>query len=92
MKLSEEQKKKLISKLNSFGVPSQCPICKSGTWTVSDTIFELREFQGGSLVIGGNQGIYPVIPLTCSNCGNTYFLNPLMLGILEPPKKKEGQE
>ena len=89
MKLNEEQRSKLVEKLNSMGSPTICPLCNSGEWNVSDTIFELREFQGGSLVVGGDHSIYPVIPLTCNECGNTYFLNPLKLGILDPQNRED---
>lgn len=89
MKLSKEQQNKLIAKLNSFGSLAKCTVCGNSNWNISDTVFEMREFQGGNLVLGGNQGIYPVIPLTCSTCGNTHFLNAVLLDVLDPQKKEE---
>jgi hypothetical protein len=92
MKLTEEQKQFLNEKLNSLGIPPKCNICSSDEWSASDTIFEVREFQGGSLIIGGNQSIYPVIPISCNKCGNTVFINALRIGVLSPqPPKSEGK-
>jgi hypothetical protein len=92
MKLSEEQKRLLNEKLNNLAVPPLCSICSSNDWSATDTIFELREFQRGSLTIGGNQSIYPVIPITCNKCGNTLFINAIRIGILAPePPKGEGK-
>lgn len=87
MQLTEIQRQKLLEKLNSFGSPPICPICKSNTWAISDSLFEIREFHEGKLKIGGN--IYPLVPLTCSKCGNTYLLNAVILELLDPQKKEE---
>ena len=38
-------------------------------WEVSDRIYELREFNGGDLIIGGS--LYPIIAMTCKSCGAT---------------------
>ena len=58
---------------------SACPLCKSGSWTVSDKVFELREYHDGNLVIGGSP-IVPVVPVTCDNCGNTVLVNSIISG------------
>jgi hypothetical protein len=44
-------------------------------------IYELREFHGGNMVIGGNSSIVPLVPVTCKVCGNTVLFNPLIVGI-----------
>jgi len=82
MKLSKEQGEKLLIKLTEIG-KSQCSICGSSTLSISDTIFELREFQGGSIIIGKEQNIYPVIAINCPRCGNTFFLNAIIAGVIE---------
>lgn len=61
-----------------------CPMCGARSWTVSDKMFELREFNDGNLVIGGpNASIIPIVPVTCSNCGNTVMINALSTGLLK---------
>lgn len=87
MKLSEEQRNKLIHFLNTKRISPNCQICNSNSWGVSDTIFEMREFQGGNLILGGNQNIFPVIPVSCNECGNTIFLNAIIVGVLETQNK-----
>lgn len=90
MRLTPEQQKYLIDKLNQiWPAPRKCPVCQNQQWNISDTIFELREFQEGNLLIGGDSRIYPVITVTCMNCGNTLFLNALSLEIVKPPAPKE---
>ena len=60
MKLNERQQKKLIKKLSEvWAKPKSCPVCGQNEWDVSDTIFELREFHDGSMVIGGQSKITP---------------------------------
>lgn len=65
-----------------------CPLCNVGNWNVSDSVYELREFHDGNLVIGSGP-ILPVVPVTCSNCGNTVMVNALISGAVEQPKTKE---
>lgn len=66
-----------------------CPLCGVGNWNVSDSVYELREFHDGNLVLGSGP-ILPVVPVTCSNCGNTVLVNALLSKAVEHPKRKEG--
>lgn len=83
MQLSNEQRDLLLKRLtqNSYWDNPPCFICKSQQWNVSDIVFELREFQAGDLVVGGP--VFPIIALTCAKCGNTLFLNAVVLGVLD---------
>lgn len=83
MKLDVDKQNQLIAKLNGFRHSNICSVCGNSKWSASDTIFELREFKEGNLIIGGNQPIFPVMPITCNICGNTNFINPIILGILD---------
>ena len=62
-----------------------CPLCGVPGWTVSDSVFELREFNDGNMIIGGTP-IIPVVPITCNNCGNTVFLNAITVKLIPPSK------
>jgi len=81
MKLNDEQHESLLNHLQSkWKAPATCPVCKSNDWDVAKDIFELREFHGGSMVIG-NSSVMPISPVTCKTCGNTVLINPLVAGI-----------
>ena len=81
MKLDEKQRDKLVKFLQEkWKPPASCTVCRSNTWDVSKEIYELREFQGGGLVVGPGP-IVPVVPVTCTTCGNTVLLNALVAGI-----------
>ena len=89
MKLSEEQTKKVISFMQDF-FKNPCNVCQKKEWIFNDTIFEIREFHGGSFLVGGKSIIYPVVIVTCKTCGNTLFFNAIQLGLIE--KKMEGSQ
>ena len=76
----EERQKKIIEHLSKKWNGQACTMCKTGNWSVSDTIFELREYNDGNMVIG-NVPIFPVIPITCDNCGNSLMINAIVAGI-----------
>lgn len=81
MKLTSEQAKKAIDELKKFS-PLICSVCKNSSLQLNDTIFELREFNQGNFVVGGQSNIFPVLTLTCNKCGHTYFFNAILLGVL----------
>jgi len=57
-----------------------CPLCKHNIWTVSSTVFQAIEF-GEKYSLGDTT--YPMIALTCVNCGNTFFINTMVSGLME---------
>lgn len=82
MPLTPEQQQNLITRLNKVWVnPKNCLVCNHNEWQIADSVFELREFQGGNLVLG-NSKITPIIPVICDNCGNTVFMNAIKLGVI----------
>jgi hypothetical protein len=89
MPLDDKQKKQLQDfielKIPGF---AHCQLCGSKMWSLSDTVWELKEFKRGTLVIGGP--IYPVISITCRNCGFTHFLNAIVIGITQ--QEQEGKK
>lgn len=81
MKLNEAQYKQLLEHLQGkWTAPATCPVCRGNDWDVTTIIYELREFHGGSMVIGGSS-LVPISPITCKSCGNTVLINPLIAGI-----------
>ncbi len=81
MKLNEEQYQKLIKHITEkWQSPPACSVCRNNDWNVSREVYELREFHGGSMVIGGS-ALVPVSPVTCNNCGNVVLVNTLVAGI-----------
>ena len=87
MKVEKEKMDAFLSRLNNESIKRICPVCGGTQFSISDTIFELRELSNGNLVIGENQSLYPVVPLSCDSCGSTFFLNAIKSGLME---KKEG--
>lgn len=87
MKLTKEQASLVLTKLNNYDYNNgrrPCVICGNQKWLLNDTIFEMREFNGGGLVIGGTSAIMPVISLSCTECGHTMFISAIKMGIITP--------
>lgn len=91
MKLSEEQKRQMLKRLDeAWGAERICSVCRHDEWAVFDTVFEIREFVGGSINVGT---VIPCIVVTCKHCSNTLFFNAIKLGLVPPPEKeKKGEE
>jgi hypothetical protein len=84
MRINKEDMALMLSKIKELWTTgNQCQICEHRDWSVSDRVFELREFHGGDLKIGGSS-VFPTVPVTCNNCGNVVFLNALILGLAKP--------
>lgn len=82
MNLSQSQlqfiKDELLTKWTGL---QECPLCSQVEWSLGDSVFRLSEFhiEGGLRLSGPS---VPVLPITCSNCGNTVLINALVSGIL----------
>lgn len=83
----------VIKHLNLKWGNRPCPMCGSNMWNVSDKVYELREFHNGDLILGTGP-IFPIIPVTCNNCGNSIMVNALMAGAIEKPNVElnEGEQ
>lgn len=81
-KLTEQQKQQVSNWLNvkGVGIRGACSLCGSKHWSIDETIHEIREFNGGGLIVGGP--ITPVILITCDNCGHTSALSAVMIGVV----------
>jgi len=89
MPLDDEAKKSLFSFLQKRApTPGPCTLCGNQQWTLGENIWELREYKGGDLVVGGV--LLPVIPVFCSNCGNTLFINAKISGAMGKKTKEDG--
>ena len=84
MKLTQEQTALVISKLEKHRDKRRaCSICGNNNWILNDTIFEMREFMGGDMVIGGT-AIMPMISVSCTECGHTRFISAIRMGVITP--------
>jgi len=75
----------LIKHLNEKWGDRKCAQCGVNNWQVQDSVFELRQFSGGSLIVGGP--LIPVVPVTCANCGNTVLVSALLAKVM--PRTEE---
>ena len=82
---------KFIEHLKGKWGARKCPMCNSGNFNVSENVFELREYKGGGLILGGAP-IVPVVPVTCMNCGNTILVNSLVSGVTDSDEKEKKEE
>jgi hypothetical protein len=80
--MSTVKSEKFIAHLKLKWHGRNCPMCQAGNWNISDRVFELREYHGGSFVVGGSP-IVPVVPVTCDNCGNTILVNAIVADAVE---------
>ena len=64
-----------------------CPLCGNNKWNINDRVFQAIEYDHKGILLGG--AAYPIVPLTCVNCGNTYFINALVAGLIDKEDSEE---
>lgn len=83
MALSQEQRDQVEAAITKrFVDEGRCSLCGSKHWVIGDGIgvFELLpSLAAGSRSHSG----MPVLPIVCSQCGNTHLLNLMTLGLME---------
>ena len=86
MKLTEEHKNVAINKIAQLWKGSkECEICGEEKWSLADNIFSITQFASTET----EKQMYPVVVLTCSNCGNSKFFNAMSLGFSFNKNAKE---
>jgi hypothetical protein len=70
-----------------WGEARECPMCGKGPWQVEGSTFQLMEYYGGAVMIGGP--VLPIVPVTCAHCGHTVLVNALVSGSVERPQTSE---
>lgn len=85
MKISDEQRSKLLAYFDKYWKEKKCDVCKSSNWAAQDVIFQQTEYTPGGFTMGGT--VVPVVAFGCEVCGNTYFLNAIVIGLIDPEKK-----
>jgi len=98
MALTEEKTQGIIKKIDeaikkkrgSSGF--RCPVCTNDNFSLAGGFTQdfLMDKIGGALFLGGP--VLPSIPIVCTNCGNTFFLNTRVLGIDFDERKKEVKD
>ena len=80
MNLNKDQVNLLFEWLEkNWGKDPKCPHCGGTDWTATSKIFELSQF----LSKGPNENkVFPVIPVICTKCGYTAFVNPVIAKII----------
>lgn len=85
MKIEQKRLDKYIKNLHV----SNCPICGKSDWSMTDRVFEVSELTNKISRTGNN--VIPIVPITCDNCGNTYFINALRAGLIDKEEQAENE-
>ncbi len=79
IKLNRE---KFFEEINAKWINKNCPMCGKNHWNIDTSVVTpLKVNENSGISIGGS--IFPIVPITCSNCGNVVFVNPLVIGALD---------
>lgn len=82
MKISKEELDAYIQRIHA---PS-CPLCGNNKWDINEHIFQIIEYDPECIRVAGIT--YPIVPITCLNCGNVYFINALVAGFIKIPENQ----
>jgi hypothetical protein len=82
-KLTQKQRAKVKSWLDAkTPLIGKCSVCGERHWLLLEhLIFAPVYYPRGTIVNGGPN--YPCVGMLCTNCGNTQFLNAVMIGVDE---------
>jgi hypothetical protein len=79
LQLTEAQRARLQAKLQSLWKNHRCEVCFSESWSVSDRVYELRDYNQ-AMVVGRRR--VPLIMANCDSCGHTRLTNAIAIGLI----------
>src|SRR2546430_7505413 len=89
--LDTEKTKRPLGCLNRQWTNQACPFHGPTKWEVGQVIMTLP-YSGGGVIVGGPT--YPLLVVTCVNCGYTVLVNAIVAGVVPRPAQPlqpEGQ-
>lgn len=66
---------------DKLGEHCKCSLCNKEDWGINPKLFEVRPYEKGSLNLPST--IVPFVLVSCLNCGNTHYLNAIVLKIVD---------
>ena len=71
----------------------ECQLCGNNNWQIQDkpafVFIVAQDLMHSTLLDGGNQDGLPFVVMACRSCGNTLFLNSMILGLHHPKNVAE---
>lgn len=93
MLIQEQDLKDLINQLNNKWRNKNCPMCGQSSLIVDHKVYEVREFNNGSLISTAKDiSIIPIVPITCKECGYTMFINAILTKTVSRPNNNEQND
>jgi hypothetical protein len=92
--LSEQEKATAFAWLTTHWSNTPCPFHpqRPMRWEIGDVLIQTLPFSGigGGLLLGGQT--YPLLPVSCSDCGYTVFVNAIKAGVVIVPPASTAPE
>lgn len=74
--------KKFLTVIDKKWTSKNCQMCGHNDWNIdSNIVTALRIAENGAISLGGD--VMPLVAITCMNCGNVIFVNPLIVNALD---------
>ena len=61
----------------------ECAICGNSGWLMGEVVGEMRHLNNSSRWMPNFGSSYPMIVLSCENCGYTLLFNAIVLGLMD---------
>jgi hypothetical protein len=78
---------RFLQEINNKWANKNCPMCSKNNWNIDpNMVTALRLTENGGVSLGGN--MIPLVAVTCLNCGNVVFVNPLVINAVDKDDKE----
>ncbi len=78
--MSKDSEKVIEHLVEKWGEDKECPMCGNTSWIVNEEIYEVPRFSEKAET---NEVVFPVVPVSCTNCYSTQFISAVMIGLVE---------
>ena len=80
-------REKFLNEINKRWVNKNCPMCGHNNWNIDpNMVTAVRITENGAVALGGD--LIPLVAVTCLDCGNVVFVNPLVIKTVSTDEKE----
>lgn len=86
--MTELNTDKFLNEINKKWINKNCPMCGQNHWNIDKNMMSpMKLGNKGDIQLGGQ--IMPLVAVSCLNCGNVIFVNPLIIGAVDSDSQNE---
>lgn len=89
--MDKEKIEKVTKFIKKYYENYECPVCHKSEWVLGSHIYQMPEFFDNDMdKLFKKTSTFPVLPISCDECGYTVLVSAITCGAVSPDQEAEN--